>query len=281
MKKNAPMTSQASLSAGDPAAFVLWHWTDDPVEAAACARAGIDRIGIDLDRLGKIERQSGLQSWISPHQLTSLPSLRKAMPDHCLFVRTNPLHPGSRNEIEAALAGGADLLMLPNFQKIEQVVAYLELVAGRVPVIPLVERKAALELIEPMAALGISEVHFGLNDLSLDFMVQNRLSLFLHPDMEQVFAKAHSLFARFGVGGVASPDIPGLPVPASTVLAQHGRIRSNGAMLARCFWTGCDRHNATQIKKRVHAIRDTLAVSAALPPDTVRQRLAQYMQGQE
>lgn len=272
---------RGSRLSGKAADFLLWHWTDDPDEAAACAAAGVDRIGIDLDRNGKAERQAGQQSWISPHQIAALPLLRARLPHHCLFLRTNPLHARSRDEVEAALAAGADLLMLPNFQTLAEVAAFVGLVDGRAAIVPLVERRAALPLIAAFPALGITEIHFGLNDLALDFGVNNRLSLLLHPEIEAACAVADRVMQRFGVGGVASPNTIGLPVPAFNVIAQHGRLGSGGAMLARCFWDADRKASRGRISADIQAIRGAYAASALMAPDAVRALLRQALEATE
>ena len=58
---------------------VLTLWTNDPDTARSADAAGIDRIGVDLDRLGKAERQAGLATWISPHTVADLERLRPAV----------------------------------------------------------------------------------------------------------------------------------------------------------------------------------------------------------
>jgi hypothetical protein len=65
-------TRSRSRTASAPDAFVLTLWTSDPALAARADAAGIDRIGVDLERLGKAERQRGLGTWVSPHTLDDL-----------------------------------------------------------------------------------------------------------------------------------------------------------------------------------------------------------------
>lgn len=281
MKRNSPPMRRGSRLSGKSADFLLWHWTDDPEEAAACAAAGVDRIGIDLDRNGKAERQAGQHSWISPHQIEALPLLRARLPHHCLFLRTNPLHAGSRDEVEVALAAGADVLMLPNFQTLGELEAFVRLVDGRAAVVPLVERRAALPLIAALPALGIAEIHFGLNDLALDFGVSNRLALLLHPEIEAACAAAGRVMQRFGVGGVASPNTIGLPVAAFNVIAQHGRLGSGGAMLARCFWDADRKATRDRISSDIQAIRGAHATSALMAPDAARALLQKALEAIE
>src|SRR5687767_11459014 len=56
--------------------FVLTLWTADPMVAHRAEIAGVDRIGVDLEILGKAERQAGLGTWISPHKEADLVVLR-------------------------------------------------------------------------------------------------------------------------------------------------------------------------------------------------------------
>lgn len=99
--------------------FVLTLFTND-VELARCAdAAGVNRIGLDLEVLGKAARQQHLKTWISDHEENQLPVLRKALKKSKLFVRTNPLHPRLEEEIDRFIEAGAEVLMLPMFKTAE------------------------------------------------------------------------------------------------------------------------------------------------------------------
>jgi citrate lyase beta subunit len=188
-------------------------------------------------------------------------------------VRTNALHVGSAAEIMEGIAAGADLLMLPNFQSIEELTQYLSLVAGRAKVVPLVERRVALVLISEFPALGIEEFHFGLNDLALDFGVSDRLSLLLHPEIEAACKRARLAGLRFGIGGVSDPRFNTLPVDPACVIAQHSRLGSTGAMLARSFW-GPDRiSKREQLPDAINAIKNAYEASKSLSSQDARQAL--------
>src|SRR5512143_1317194 len=84
--------------------FVLTMlWSADPALAARADEAGIDRIGLDLEILGKAERQRGLGTWVSSHRIEQLRDLRAAVGRAELFCRINPINAGSRAEIDAVL----------------------------------------------------------------------------------------------------------------------------------------------------------------------------------
>ncbi|MBL0010975.1 MAG: hypothetical protein IPP22_08235 [Nitrosomonas sp.] len=59
--------------------FVLTLFTNDSELARRADEAGINRIGLDLEMLGKAERQQHLNTWISDHTEEQLPSLRQAL----------------------------------------------------------------------------------------------------------------------------------------------------------------------------------------------------------
>ena len=70
-------------------------WSADAALAARADRAGVDRIGIDLETLGKAERQRGLGTLVSTHRMEDLASMRRAVTRGERFGRVNPLHDGS------------------------------------------------------------------------------------------------------------------------------------------------------------------------------------------
>ena len=89
--------------------FVLTLFTNDLELARRADEAGIDRIGLDLERIGKAERQGHLKSWVSDHEEHSLPAIRRTLRRAKLFVRTNPFHPGLGEEIDEVKAVMRDL----------------------------------------------------------------------------------------------------------------------------------------------------------------------------
>jgi citrate lyase beta subunit len=212
-------------------------WTNDPERAAWADASGVDRIGLDLETLGKANRQSGLPTWISPHRTEDLSRLKTAVRKAQLFVRVNPLHPGSADEVERLVGEGVEVIMLPNFTEVKTVDAFLSLVNGRALVVPLLERLAAVEAIEELAELGFEEIHVGLNDLSIDLGLKNRLAALAMPIMDEIASRARAAELRLGLGGLGRVDDVDLPGPSDLVYAQHARLGASGALLARSFFT--------------------------------------------
>lgn len=229
-----------------PAGFVLTLWTDDPALAASADQAGVDRIGLDLERLGKVERQgSGGEYWLSPHRENALARIRPMLRRARLFVRTNAPHPGWREEAERLLAQGAQVLMLPAFRDSGDVERASEIVAGRAELVPLIETSTALAEAETIASLpGIRELHFGLNDLSLALGVRQRFRLLVDGRLERAARSAIGAGARIGLGGIARHRDSRLPVPPDLVYAQHARLGSRAALIARSFLSGLGKEPA-------------------------------------
>lgn len=148
--------------------FILTALTADPELASRCDESGVDRIGVDIERLGKAERQPGAGHRISDHELNQLATLRPRVTRATLFARLNPLHKESPAETDQAIAGGAGVLMLPYFKTAGEVESFVRQVDGRATVALLLESITAVSrLHEILAVAGIDEVMVGLNDLSL------------------------------------------------------------------------------------------------------------------
>src|SRR5688500_12265371 len=100
-------TATRSPSAFTAESFLFTLWTNEPALAREADGAGVDRIGVDLERLGKAERQAGRGTWVSPHTEEDLLRVAAVLTHATLFVRTNPVHEGSAAEVERVLAAGA------------------------------------------------------------------------------------------------------------------------------------------------------------------------------
>jgi hypothetical protein len=208
--------------------------TNDPAFARRCDALGGFRLFVDLERLGKAERQAGRNTFISVHAMKDVGRIRQVLRHSPLMVRINPLNDSTPAEVDAVLAQGADLLMLPMFTRAQELRDFAALVAGRVPIVPLLETGGALaSLHEWIATPGLAEVYLGLNDLHLSlghrFMFE-ALALGL---VDQAAAAARRQGLGFGFGGIARVD-EGL-LPGRDVLAEHLRLGSGSVILSRTF----------------------------------------------
>jgi hypothetical protein len=219
------------------ATFVLTLLTDDPDCARAADAAGIDRVGIDLETLGKSARQAGRQTRISDHRADSLarivPQLKRSAP----FARCNPIHPGSRAEVDGVIGYGARVIMLPYFETLGEVEVFSECVGGRARIVPLVETLDALLLVSSLRArLGIEECHFGLNDLAIQMGLRHWWEVLDDERLRRATEAAQEAGVTFGIGGVGRSGDENLPVPANQIYESLLSLGASGAWIARSFF---------------------------------------------
>ena len=106
--------------------------------------AGIDRVGVDLERIGKLERQRGRGTWLSEHVEDDLDRIRAVLRRAKLFARVNPIHEGSERELDSVLARGAEVVMLPMATDADQARRFADIVSGRATVVPPAQRSAEM-----------------------------------------------------------------------------------------------------------------------------------------
>ena len=211
--------------------------TNDPALARRCDALEGMRLFVDLERNGKAERQAERNTFISTHTLHDVGCIKAVLHRSKLMVRVNPLYPGSAAEVNAVLGQGADLLMLPMFTRAQELRDFCALVAGRRPVVALLETAQALECLPDWVGTpGLHEVYVGLNDLHLSlgrrFMFEP-LALGL---VDGVAQQAVAQGLRFGFGGIARLD--GGLLSGRDVLAEHQRLGSRAVILSRTFHEG-------------------------------------------
>lgn len=216
--------------------------TVDPDFVRRCDALGGMRLFVDLERLGKAERQAGRNTHISTHQIEDIGAVKRMLRQAQLMVRVNPLHEGSANEVEAVLAQGltqgtgtdADLLMLPMFTDAQSLREFAQIVDGRCPIVALLETAGALASIESwISTPGLHEVFVGLNDLHISLGMRFMFEPLANGIVDRVAAASSRRGLRFGFGGMARLN-EGL-LPGRDVLAEHLRLGSQAVILSRSF----------------------------------------------
>jgi 2-keto-3-deoxy-L-rhamnonate aldolase RhmA len=238
--------------------FVLTLWTDDPRLAAIADRAGIQRVGLDLETDGKAERQRGLGTWISPHRIERVPAIRESLRNSRLFARVNPLHRGSREEVERLLDLGVQVLMLPMFTSADDVVRFAELVARRASVVPLLETRAAAEQICELVTIdGIEEVHIGINDLALSLGARCRFDVLNSDVVQRVADIVRRAGLRLGIGAIGRVRDGRLPVPPDLIYARYVQLGASAALIARSY--AAPATTSDELRREVTRSRNRLA----------------------
>jgi 2-keto-3-deoxy-L-rhamnonate aldolase RhmA len=248
--------------------------TNDPAFARRCDALGGFRLFVDLERLGKAERQAGRNTFISEHRLEDIGRVRQAVRQTPVMVRVNPLHAGTREEVEAVLQQGADSIMLPMFSRPEELQEFSELVAGRVPIVPLLETPGALATLDQWAATpGLGEIYLGLNDLHIGLGQKFMFEPLADGSVERVAGVARAQGLRFGFGGIAQLD-EGL-LPGRAVLGEHLRLGSEAVILSRTFHRAGASESFESLVAALRRAEAELALRSAQQVDQDAQRTAE------
>ena len=218
----------------------LMYITNRPEIAQIAENAGVDRIFIDLEYIGKNERQRGLDTVQSHHALQDVLLVRQIVKTAQLLVRCNPIHdelsdyPASKEEIDTIIQNGADLVMLPYFKTVKEVETFISLVNGRAKTMLLVETPEAVNCIDEILNVGgIDEVYIGLNDLSLGYGQKFMFEPLADGTVDRLCDKFKTKGLPFGFGGIASIG-SGL-LPSEMIIKEHYRLGSTSSILSRSF----------------------------------------------
>lgn len=206
----------------------------DPQSAIEAQNAGVDRIFYDLEWIGKAERQHGRNTVKSNNNIDNIPAVRKVLNKSELLVRTNPIHAYSKEEVEKAIAYGADVLMLPMVMDHHDVEQYVEMVAGRAKVCIMIETAAAMARLDKILAVSdVDELFIGLNDLHISMGLTFMFELLSDGLVEYIAQKCNKVGMPFGFGGIAR--IGEGDLPSDNILGEHVRLGSTSVILSRTF----------------------------------------------
>ena len=119
----------------------LMYITNQPHIAKIAEVAGVDRIFIDMESLGKQNRQGGMDTVQSHHTFEDVKNIRGVVTDAQMLVRCNPIHEacegycGSDEEIETIIENGADIVAVQEMmghKDISSTQVYTKLVKSRI-----------------------------------------------------------------------------------------------------------------------------------------------------
>ena len=236
-------------------ALELMYITNSPAVALIAEKNGVDRIWIDLETLGKEERQKNMNSVKSHHTLQDVEVISNMLTKSECMVRINPWNENSVDEIEKVIVAGADRIMLPMWKTVEEADMFLTTVNRRIKTTLLLETKEAAESLDDILRLPlIDEIHIGLNDLHLSYGLTFMFELLANGTVEQLCAKMKSAGIKYGFGGVAR--IGEGMLPAEKVIMEHYRLGSTRAILSRSF---CNTEEITEIAEIEKVFAENMA----------------------
>lgn len=239
--------------------------TNQPKIARIAENAGVDRIFVDMEYIGKSERQGGMDTVQLHHTTQDVFNIKGAVESAEVLVRVNPIHDAnelyesSEEEINAVVKSGADVLMLPYFKTVQEVERFAKIVAGRTKTMLLIETPEAVASIDEILQVpGIDEVHIGLNDLSLGYGKKFMFELLTDGTVERLCLKFKQKGISYGFGGIAALG-KGM-LPAEHIIKEHYRLGSSCVILSRSFCNTSQIQNMDEIRsifdEGVKAIRD-------------------------
>jgi len=228
------MTQSDAPAARHPG-MKLMYITRDPDVARVLERCGVDWVFVDLEVMGKAERQSGRNTVISAHSVDDVAAVRAVLSTSKLLVRVNPWGGHSPGEIDSVIEAGADIVMLPFFTSCDEVAGFVQAVAGRAGVCLLFETPGAVKNVDSIVAVpGIDYIHIGLNDLHIACGMNFMFEPLADGTVERLCGKFAEKGVVYGFGGMAG--IGRLTPPAEAILAEHYRLGSSMVILSRSFY---------------------------------------------
>lgn len=225
--------------------LTLMYITNSLPVALIAEKYGVERVWIDLETLGKEERQKGKDTVKSQHRISDIAVIKPHLTRSEMLVRVNRWYEGSRPEIDAVAEAGADIIMLPYWKTPEEVERFIDAVGGRCRTTLLLETKEADACLDEVLTIpGIDEIHIGLNDLHLSYGLDFMFELLTNGTVERLCGKINEKGIPYGFGGIA--QIGQGAVPAEKIIMEHYRLGSTRAILSRSF---CDTSKTTDIEQ--------------------------------
>ena len=224
--------------------LTLMYITNNIDVALIAEKNGVERIWIDLETIGKEERQKGMNTVKSQHCIEDIKKIKPLLSTSQLMVRINPWNNNSKKEIESVINAGADLIMLPMWRTVKEVEEFIKTVNYRCRTVLLLETKEAADCIgEIVKCNGVDEIHIGLNDLHLSYNLTFMFELLSNGTVEKICNVIKKAGIQYGIGGIAKLGAGDLP--AEKIIMEHYRLGSTRAILSRSF---CNTQIITEIE---------------------------------
>ena len=212
----------------------LIYITNIPEVALIAEKNGVERIMVDLEQLGKEERQRNMNTVKSNHTIEDVRTISNVLTSSEMLVRVNPWNETSVDEIEAVIDAGADRIMLPMWKTEDEVNSFLNTINGRVHTTLLLETKEAVEIVDRILENPLlDEIHIGLNDLHLSYGLAFMFEPLANGMVESLCQKFKEKGISYGFGGIAR--IGEGTLLAETIIMEHYRLGSSIVILSRSF----------------------------------------------
>ena len=216
----------------------LFYITNNIIEAQIVDSLDIDWIFIDLETIGKKERQYGRDTVLSNHSFSDIKKIKNNINNTKILVRCNPIGKWSRKEFEKINSSSkyVDMVMLPFFKTVEEVETFIDLLdTSNIEPALLIETLDSINNLEEILKIfSFKYVHIGLNDLHIERGTSSMFEPFIDGLMEKITSILKKNNQSFGIGGIGKIGSDLSPTP-ECVLNEHFRLESKGVILSRSF----------------------------------------------
>lgn len=211
--------------------FELCLFCVDPLFIQAATRSGIDCFIVDWENKGKKRRQRRFNTQINQHTAQDLKNVRQATHAN-VICRINAVGPHSDSEVQQAISYGADEILIPMVQSVEEVQSVLKIAKGKIKVGILIETNAGFDLVNELNALDLHRIYVGLNDLAIENQDHNIFTPLVDGRLESVRS---CITSAFGFGGLTLVE-KGHPIPCLLLIGELMRLGCNFSFLRRSFF---------------------------------------------
>ena len=233
--------------------------TANPDVALYAEESGVDRMFVDMETLGKQDRQKNQNLPQNQHTFADVERLKKHLKKAEVMIRINPPHANTAEEVEKAIDAGADCIMLPYFTSAPEIESFLGFVNGRTKTNLLLETATAAARANGILSLPCDEVHIGLNDLRLTFNLKFLYETLAGGMVDFLCETAAKNNLSYGFGGVGALS-KGSDIPPDLIIKEHVRLGSERVILSRAFtgpYTSVEDLRAnTDLAKEVRLLRE-------------------------
>lgn len=243
----------------------LMYITNHPEVASIAEEAGVNRIFVDMEYIGKGARQGGMDTVQNHHTIKDIETIRGTVSRSKVQVRVNPIHDScvdynsTEDEIMQTIDAGADIVMLPMYKSIADVERFLKAVDGKARTLLLAETPESAKIMPEVVKIAeVNEIHLGLNDMHLALGKKFMFELLANGMVDELCDIIRPSGKKFGFGGIARLGYGTLP--AENVIMDHYRVGSTMAILSRSFCNADKIENIDEVRDifdcEVHRIRE-------------------------
>jgi 2-keto-3-deoxy-L-rhamnonate aldolase RhmA len=231
--------------------FELFLFSTDPTSVPVAIAAGVSGVVVDWERVGKRHRQTGADTQIGEDTIDDLRRVRACISKRIICRIDNNVDLLDE-QIEAAVDGGADEILLPMVRSAVEVEEVIARAGGRCGVGILIETQAAIAELDDIGTFQLARAYMGLNDLAIDRGSTNIFEPLVDGTVE--FVRNH-LSIPFGFAGLTVADA-GAPIPCRLLIAELIRLDCSFSFLRRSYHADIRRRDPAREIPRLRAALD-------------------------